>query len=487
MALQVLLPLLLAAFATCASAEYKVVCYYTNWAQYRPEGGEFWPKDVDPTLCTHMIFSFGTITSGGELATFEPNDDEVIGQLMDLKKVNKNLKILFAIGGWNQASKGFKDIVASDASMKHFVETTLTFLAKYGFDGLDLDWEYPGLAERGSKPAHKRAFTKLCETLHATFKAQSPPLLLSAAVAAGKWYASQAYEIAKIAKVLDFIDVMSYDLHGSWERKAGIHTALLPRSEEQGADRTLNVAGAIDIWLQGGCPPEKLIMGMGMYGRSFKLASWAPKDPKPGSPVQGAGLEGKYTGEKGFVAYYEVCDYIKRGYTVKYHSEHKAMYAYSLKDHNWVGYDNPKTLAIKLDYLKTKGLGGAMIWAIDLDDWSGKFCDQGKYPLLNTINDVLIKGVKPVLPTVPGGVITEDPSVVVTDKPGGGDGGGGGAAAKECDGSAGIAIIKGDCTAFMQCTGKGKGVKVSCPGGLHFNPASSICDWPQNVKRDDCK
>jgi len=482
--ISILLPFLLA-FSSLAAAEYKIVCYYTNWAQYRPEGGEFWPEDVDPTLCTHMIFSFGTIKNG-ELATFEPNDDEVIGRLMALKKKNANLKFLFAVGGWNAASDGFKDIVASDQAMKHFVDTSIVFLNKYNFDGLDLDWEYPGLRERGSKPAHKQAFTKLVETLSAAFKKLDKPLLLSAAVAAGKWYASQAYEIAKIAKALDWIDVMSYDLHGSWERSAGIHTALHPRKGEQGANRELNVAGAINIWLKGGCPPEKLVMGMGMYGRSFKLPSWSSATPVPGTQVQGAGAEGKFTGEAGFVAYYEICNYIKSGYTVKYHPEHKAMYAYSTKEHNWVGYDDPKTLAIKLDYLKTKDLGGAMIWAIDLDDFSGKFCDQGKYPLLTTIHDVLMKGVKPVLPTVgPGDVVTPKPGEVVTpkpDKPDKPDG-----AATECDGSAPIASIKGDCTAFLQCTGKGKGVKIPCPGGLIFNPASSICDWPANVKRDDCK
>jgi len=72
-------------------------------------------------------------------------------------------------------------------------------------------------------------------------------------------------------------------------------------------------------------------------------------------PCSGAGAKGKWTGEAGFVAYYEICNYIKSGYTVKYHPEHKAMYAYSTKEHNWVGYDDPKTLAIKLDYLKAKG------------------------------------------------------------------------------------------------------------------------------------
>merc|ERR1712002_1387772 len=120
--------------------------------------------------------------------------------------------------------------------------------------------------------------------------------------------------------------------------------------------------------------------------------SWSSKNPVPGTQIQGAGAEGKYTGEAGFVAYYEICEYIKRGYTVKYHAEHKAMYAYSHKDENWVGYDNPTTLATKLDYVKTKGLGGAMIWAIDLDDFSGKFCEQGRYPLLTTIHNMLIKG-----------------------------------------------------------------------------------------------
>merc|ERR1711942_596473 len=88
-------------------------------------------------------------------------------------------------------------------------------------------------------------------------------------------------------------------------------------------------------------------------------------------PCPGAGTKGEFTGEAGLVAYYEICDYIKRGYTVKYHPEHKAMYTYSAKEHNWVGYDNPQTLATKLDYIKSKGLGGAMIWAIDLDDFSG--------------------------------------------------------------------------------------------------------------------
>ena len=86
---------------------------------------------------------------------------------MEMKKKNGALKISISVGGWNHASKGFSDVVASEANMKKFVDQSIAFMRENGFDGLDMDWEYPGVASRGSKPGHKHAFTVLIQKLRA--------------------------------------------------------------------------------------------------------------------------------------------------------------------------------------------------------------------------------------------------------------------------------------------------------------------------------
>ena len=86
---------------------------------------------------------------------------------MEMKKKNGALKISISVGGWNHASKGFSDVVASEANMKKFVDQSIAFMRENGFDGLDMDWEYPGVASRGSNPEHKPAFTVLIQKLRA--------------------------------------------------------------------------------------------------------------------------------------------------------------------------------------------------------------------------------------------------------------------------------------------------------------------------------
>jgi chitinase len=204
------------------------------------------------------------------LAQFEWNDDVNYAGVIGLKKQNPNLKVLLSVGGWNLGSGPFSDMVTGPNNRAKFVNTTVTFLKKWNFDGLDLDWEYPGSRD-GSRITDKSLFTSLISELKNAFKPFD--FILTAAVGVGFSTADLAYEIDKISPLLDFINLMTYDLHGSWETFTGLNAPLYPRSNEVGEQRNLNIDAAVNYWITNGASKNKLVLGMASYGRSFTLVS----------------------------------------------------------------------------------------------------------------------------------------------------------------------------------------------------------------------
>jgi len=381
-----------------SSTGYKVVCYYTNWAQYRPAPYAFTPEDIDPSLCTHINYAFAKVV-GTTIQGYETNDDGQNGmyaRMMKLKATKPSLKVMLSVGGWTHGTAPFSAVVRSESSMHTFAQNVVKYLRQRNFDGFDIDWEYPG--SRGSPAGDKQKYTRFLQILKDAFTAEAaqsgkPRLLLSAAVAAGKSAVMAGYEISKVAAILDHINLMSYDLHGSWESTAGENSPLYAAHNDYGDDASMNQDWAVKYWIQHGCPPEKLIMGLGTYGRSLHLSQ--PSQHGVHDRINGAGTMGAITKEAGFLAYYEICEKLKHGYTRVWNDEQKVPYAYSSTD--WVGYDDVQSFQVKADYIKANHLGGGMVWTIDLDDFANK-CGKGKYPLMNVLKNKLLGNNQNVAP-----------------------------------------------------------------------------------------
>ncbi|PBC28790.1 Endochitinase [Apis cerana cerana] len=367
----------------------KIVCYYGSWSAYRPGLGKFEPTDIDPTLCTHMIYTFVGIASDGNIRILDswmdlPNGKDGYGKFTRLRQLSPNTKALIAIGGWNEGSYKYSEVVANPEIRIRFVRNVVAFLKKYNFDGFDVDWEYPN--QRGGKQADKENFVALLKELRQEFNKHN--YILSIAVAAAKSSALKSYHILEISKYVHFINLMTYDLNGSWNNFAAINAPLYASSSESGAQAELNVNSSVQYWLSEGAPNDKLIVGIPAYGRSFTLANSV--NNKPGDKTIGAGQAGPYTRENGMLGYNEICEFINQGWTVVREPEQRVPYAF--KNNQWVGYDDIVSVEEKVNYVKYNGLGGIMLWSVETDDFHGT-CGE-KYSLLNTINRVS-KGYNP--------------------------------------------------------------------------------------------
>ncbi|CAF0850254.1 unnamed protein product [Brachionus calyciflorus] len=449
---------------SCLSAT-RLVCYTTNWSQYRPEPGRFFPENIDPSLCTHLIYAFAVLKDG-LISAFEWNDESTSNskglyeRTTDLKKLNPNLKVLLAVGGWNFGPAQFSNLVSNTESVRRFVQHSVQFLKRYNFDGLDIDWEYPANRE-GSRPEDKINFTKFIQELKNVFVSEN--LMLTAALAASKSVIDSAYEIDKIIKNLDFINIMTYDYHGAWESVTGLNAPFYSRPEETGEMKFFNVNFTINYYIQKGAPRDKINIGLATYGRSFKLVN--SNENQIGSPSNGPGSAGEFTREAGFLASYEICKKLIVGWTQRWSQVQKAPYAFS--NDQWVGFDNEQSYDIKINFMKNLNLGGAMIWAIDMDDFNGEFCRMGNYPVINFIKEKIF-GEN--LTTT-----TKTTSTSSTTKPN-----------NKCPNGTGTYADKdSNCRKFYVCSLDSQGnyrIEIfDCPADLLFDDKIKICNYPNQV------
>jgi len=299
-------------------------------------------------------------------------------------------------------------------------------------------------------------------------------LLLTAAIPAGKDTIDAGYEIDLISSEFDFMNLMTYDLHGAWDDYTGHNAPLYPRADEEGAERYLNVEWAANYWVDNGAPKNKLVIGMPTYGRSFTLAD--PGNNGMGAPASGAGPPGTYTREEGFYAYYEVCDaLLSNNAEYEWHDEHMVPWAYN--DEVWCGYDDTTSLLNKIHWMVDNQFGGWMAWCFDLDDFNGQFCGGTDYPLFKTMNYGLLGYVptgEPPTDPPPATTVEGQTTTTTTMAPGG----------FTCDGQPnGNYADPEDCTKYYTCS-NGNTFHYTCSDGTYWDPDIGVCNWPYNLSED---
>jgi chitinase len=207
------------------NSEFKVVCYFTNWAWYRQGPGKYLPSDIDPDLCTHIVYGFAVLN--GDQLIIKPHDTWADFDNKFYEKVTafkaKGIKVLIAIGGWNDsAGDKYSRLVNNPSSRRRFIAHVVDFIENNNFDGLDLDWEYPKCwqVDCNKGPASdKSSFAEFVKELHEAFRPKG--WLLSAAVSPSRRVVDAGYDVPTLSRYLDWIAVMCYDYHGQWDKITG--------------------------------------------------------------------------------------------------------------------------------------------------------------------------------------------------------------------------------------------------------------------------
>ncbi|WP_373280695.1 glycosyl hydrolase family 18 protein [Paenibacillus pini] len=459
--------------AIAGNGNYKVVGYFPSWGIY---GRNYNVSNIDVTKVTHINYAFADIcwngihgnpstdsgnpnkvtwpctTAGiplqsgtvpnGALVLGDPDADALrptpggpttgcwadaacgnFGALRNLKAQNPQLKTILSVGGWTWSNR-FSDTAATDVTRKVFAKSTVDALRAYGFDGVDLDWEYPNVEAipgNSYSPADKQNYTLLLQEvrnqLDAAGAQDGKHYILTIASGASQRFVDNT-ELAKIAQILDWINIMTYDFHGgSFEDTTSHNTGLYADAKDPYLANNFTVDGAIQAYQKAGVPMNKLVLGLEFMARSWKNC---PPGPNGDGQFQTCAADASSTykwspvgtwddaksGNTGVFDYGDIAaNYVgKNGYTRYWNSTAKVPYLYNPTTKIFISYDDVESIGYKTDYIKNKYLGGAMFWEFSSDcRVSPKFSCTGPKLLDKVVND-LNTGTPPtdtIAPTAP--------------------------------------------------------------------------------------
>ncbi|KAF3286577.1 hypothetical protein TWF970_008429 [Orbilia oligospora] len=356
-----------------------VIGYYESWAATSKTCSRMQPEEVPASGMTHLNFAFAFITPDTYDIIPMPNTDpKLFSRTTALKSTYPGLKVWISVGGWTFNDNGtiwqpvFSDLASSQAKRTKFINSMIKFMIQYGFDGCDLDWEYPGAPDRGGQEADYENYVSLMKETNNAFKAHPKKFGLSFTAPTSFWYL-RWFDLEKIHPNVDFINVMSYDLHGIWDSTNPIGPQVL------GHTNMTEIDLALDLFWRTNVPSSKVHLGFGFYGRSFKLKNSRCSDP--GCPFEGPADAGPCTDTAGILSFKEIQSLIAASGGAKPKLDTTAQVKYlTWGSGNWISYDDKTTFEAKVDFGNRRGLNGMLIWAVDQDDtqWNAIKAVTGK-------------------------------------------------------------------------------------------------------------
>ncbi|KAF5852879.1 hypothetical protein GGP41_008338 [Bipolaris sorokiniana] len=291
---------------------------------------------------------------------------KIFSEITAVKQKAPGLKIWISLGGWTFSDNDtdtqsvWGDIARTQANRNKFTVNLYKFMKTYGFDGVDIDWEYPGAPDRGGKPDDVQNFVLLMEYISVYFEASASGFGLSFTAPSSYWYL-RWFKIDQLHKYVSWINVMTYDIHGSWDSPASTIGSIV-----YAHTNLTEIQDTLNLFWRNNVPADKLNLGIGFYGRSYTLED--SSCTKPGCPFSAPGRAGSCTGESGVLSYAEIEARIKMYDLDAIHDKTAGVKYLTFDENQWVSYDDQETLQTKVDFANEQGLLGLFVWAIDLDD-----------------------------------------------------------------------------------------------------------------------
>lgn len=331
--------------------EYVVSAYLPLWKQW--SSSEVKAKQLDI-----LYIAFADIGPDHKI-TFA--DKTYLEKIKALREAFPKLTICLAIGGYG--GDGFSDAAASEESRNTFAKSVVSFIGQYQLDGVDLDWEFPVNGAWGTikcRKEDKKNFTRLLSSLRKGMdelgKETGKRYELSFAAASADW-GTQIIEPDKVQRLVDRINLMSYDYTGYWASTTAHHSNLYKNSKSPYA---VDINDSVKHYIASGIPAKKLVLGVPAYGRG-----WMGVTNKDNGLYQAA--QNPIDNSKVDLSYESLCkNYVNKNGYIR-HWDEQAEAPYLFNGDEFITYDDTKSVTIKMKYVKKYGLGGGMCWEYSQD------------------------------------------------------------------------------------------------------------------------